>query len=197
MAHGPSYKVDYKRKRKGLTNYRKRLKLLSSGIHRFVIRKSNNATMCQIIDYNEKGDKTIVTVSSLDLKKYGYKGHTGNTPAAYLTGLICGLKAKHHKITTAIFDIGLYRSTKGSRMYAAIKGAADGGLQIPFDEKILPDIKRISGHHIAEYAKMLKTNDPQKYQKLFSYMLKQNFEPEKMVEHFEEIKKKIMSEKVS
>jgi len=197
MAHGPSYKVDYKRKRKGLTNYRKRLKLLSSGLHRFVIRKSNNATMCQVIEYDEKGDKTIVAASSLDLKKYGYKGHTGNIPAAYLTGLMCGLKAKHHKITTAIFDIGLYRSTKGSRMYAAVKGAADGGLQIPFDEKILPDIKRISGHHITEYAKILKTKDPHKYNKLFSHMLKESLEPEKMTEHFEEIKKKIISEKAS
>ena len=194
MAYGPSYKVDYRRKRKGLTNYKKRLKLLSSGMPRFVVRKSNNATTCQIILYAENGDKTLVSASSLDLKKYGYKGHTGNIPAAYLTGLVCGLKAKKGKIKNVILDIGLYRSTKGSNIYAAVKGAVDGGLNIPFDEKVIPQERRIKGHHIEDYAKVLKAKEPERYERLFSEMIQRKLEPERMVEHFEEIKKRIISE---
>lgn len=194
MAYGPSYKVDYRRKRKGLTNYKKRLKLLSSGKPRFVVRKSNNAVTCQIIAYDAKGDKTIVTSSSLMLKKYGYKGHTGNLPAAYLAGFMCGLKAKKHNITEAILDIGLYRSTKGSKIYAALKGAVDAGIKIPHNAKIIPEERRIKGYHIADYAKILKAKDPQKYEKLFSEMLKNKMLPEHMVEHFEEVKKRISGE---
>ena len=168
MAYGPSYKVDYRRKRKGLTNYKKRLKLLSSGKPRFVVRKSNNATVCQIITYDATGDKTVVAASSLELKKYGYKGHTGNLSAAYLTGLMCGLKAKKQNIVEAILDLGLYHSTKGSSIYAALKGLVDAGIKIPHNEKIIPEERRIKGYHIADYAKVLKAKDPQKYEKLFS-----------------------------
>lgn len=194
MAHGPTYKVDYRRKRKGLTNYRKRLKLLKSGLVRFVVRKSNNSTICQFVEYHEKGDKTLASFSSLQLKKYGYKGHTGNVPAAYLSGLACGLKAKKLKINNAILDTGLYTSTKGSVIYAALKGALDAGIKIPFDEKILPEERRIKGYHIADYAKVLKAKEPEKYEKLFSKLLANGFQPENMVEHFEDIKKRIIGE---
>ena len=194
MAYGPAYKVDYRRKRKGLTNYRKRLKMLSSGKPRLVVRRSNNAITCQIISYDAKGDKTIVAASALDLKKYGYKGHTGNIPAAYLTGYMCGLKAKKHKIMEAILDIGLYRSTKGANLYAALKGAVDAGIKIPHNEKIMPEERRIRGHHIADYAKILKAKEPQQYEKIFSGLLKNKMLPEQMVEHFEEVKKKITGE---
>ena len=195
MANGPTYRVEYRRKRKGLTDYQKRLKLLKSGINRLVIRKSNNALICQVIEYNENGDKTAVTATSLSLPKLGYKGHTGNIPAAYLTGYMCGLKTKKAGIPKAILDIGLYKSTKGSRIYAALKGFADAGVQINFNEKIMPEERRIQGYHIEDYSKVLSADKPQEYEKLFSKILNVNkLEPEKMVEHFQEIKKRISGE---
>ena len=195
MAKGPTYHVEYRRKRKGLTNYQKRLRLLKSGIPRFVVRKSNNATRCQLIEYADNGDKIIAQAISLVLPKYGYKGHTGNVPAAYLTGLMCGLKAKKAGITKAILDTGLYRSTKGSRIYAALKGFAEAGIEITFDEKIMSEERRVQGYHIEDYAKVLSADKPQEYEKLFSKILNKNkLEPEKFVEHFNEIKKRISGE---
>jgi large subunit ribosomal protein L18 len=194
MVHGPAYKVDYRRKRAGLTNYKKRLKLLTSEKPRLVVRKSNNATQCQIVQYSADGDRTIVSASSLDLKKYGFKGHAGSLPAAYLTGMMCGLKAKKQKVTEAILDTGLYRSTPGSRIYAAVKGAIDSGLKVPIDESMLPQERRLQGYHIADYAKLIKAKAPEQYEKQFSKMLTAKFEPEQMVEHFQEAKKRIVGE---
>ncbi|MCD6547434.1 MAG: 50S ribosomal protein L18 [Nanoarchaeota archaeon] len=191
---GPRYKVAYRRRRKGLTNYKKRLALLKSGKIRFVVRKSNNNVICQLIEYHPDGDKTLLSVSSKDLVKYGYKGHTGNVPAAYLTGLMCGLKAIKKGIKSAVFDMGLYRSTKGSRLYAALKGAVEAGLDIPHDEKVFPQERRIKGYHIADYAQVLKAEKPEEYEKKFFKILERKLEPEKFVEHFDEVKKRIMGE---
>ena len=37
----------------------------------------------------------------------------------------------------AILDVGLTRTNKGNRVFAALKGAVDGGLDIPFKDKCL------------------------------------------------------------
>jgi large subunit ribosomal protein L18 len=195
MAKGPRYRVEYRRKRAGLTNYSKRLKLLKSGMPRLVVRRSNNATICQVVEYDENGDKTVAAATSLSLKKYGYKAHTGNIPAAYLTGYMCGLKAKKKGIKDAILDIGLYISSKGSRIYAALKGFADSGIKIAFDAKIVPDERVIQGYSIENYAKILESKQPELYEKIYSKILNENkLEPTKMVEHFQEIKKRINGE---
>ncbi|MDD5181557.1 MAG: 50S ribosomal protein L18 [Candidatus Nanoarchaeia archaeon] len=195
MATGPRYRVEFRRKQAGLTNYDKRLKLIKSGMPRLVVRKSNNATVCQVVEYADNGDRTVAAATSLSLKKLGYKAHTKNIPASYLTGYMCGLKAKKKGITEAILDTGLYRSTKGSRIYAALKGFADAGIKIAFDAKICPEERKIHGYQIEDYAKVLESKQPEKYEKVYSKILNENkFEPTKMVEHFQEIKKRISGE---
>ncbi len=194
MAKGPTYVVKYKRRRKGLTNYNKRLKLLKSDKLRFVVRASKNSTNCQLIEYHPDGDKTLINFNSLELKKYGYKGHTGNISAAYFAGFACGLKAIKENKKEAVLDTGLHRLTKGCRVYAALKGAVDAGLKINHNEKIFPNERRIQGYHIAEYAKILASNNPEKYEMLFSNMLKKGVKPEDFVEHFQEVKKRIEGE---
>lgn len=153
MAYNARYKVDYRRKREGRTNYRKRLELLKSGKSRLVVRKSNRYITAQIVDYNDKGDKVILTTRSSELKKFNWKFSMRNTPAAYLTGLIIGYKAKLKNINSAILDIGLQRSTKGSCIYALVKGAIDAGLKVPISEEIFPDEDRIKGKVISGYRK--------------------------------------------
>ena len=194
MAKNKVYTVKYRRKREGKTDYRKRLALLKSGLPRLVVRRSNNNIICQIVEFDPKGDKTLVAFDALKLKKYGYLGHTSNIPAAYLTGLACGLQAKKKGITKAILDIGLYRSMPGSKLYAALKGALDAGLEINHSEKILPQERRIQGYHIEDYAKILKANQPEEYERLYSKLLKNKLSPENFVEHFGEIKKRITGE---
>ncbi len=192
MAHGPRYRVPFRRRREGKTDYRKRLKLLLSGKPRLVVRRFISNVQAQLVEFDPKGDKVIFTIHSNRLKKFGWKGHRGNLPAAYLVGLLAGLEAKKRGYEEAILDIGRYKSTKGNALYAVLKGALDAGLKIPHGEEILPSEERIRGEHIANYAKMLKENDPEKYQKQFSRYLKEGLEPEKLPEHFEEVKEKIL-----
>ena len=91
-------KVNYRRKREGKTNYKKRLKLLLSKKPRLVIRRSLNNISLQIIEYQTNGDKIIVGTNSSELKKMGWTANTGNIPAAYLTGLLLAKKAKWVKL---------------------------------------------------------------------------------------------------
>ena len=48
----------------------------------------------------------------------------------------------------AILDIGLAASTSGNRVFAALKGMVDAGMEIPHGEDVLPDDDRINGSHI-------------------------------------------------
>lgn len=151
MAKKATYIVQYRRKRNGKTDYKKRLNLLKSKRHRLVVRKSNRYIIAQIVDYKKNTDVVKVSATSNELKKFGWTANTSNIPAAYLTGFLCGLRAKSKKIKNAILDTGLNPSVKGSRLYSTLKGAVDSGLEIPHDSSILPDESRITGKHIAEY----------------------------------------------
>ncbi|MCS7110583.1 MAG: 50S ribosomal protein L18 [Candidatus Caldarchaeum sp.] len=148
---GPLVRMKPRRRRQGLTDYRKRLSLVKSGIERLVVRRSNRRIVVQLVKSKAGGDRTLLTVSSDVLSKYGWKASFKSVPAAYLTGLLAGKKAVENGIEEAIVDLGLYRSVKGSRLYAVVKGAAEAGLQVPFDEEMLPDEDRIHGKHIVEY----------------------------------------------
>jgi large subunit ribosomal protein L18 len=139
------------------------------------------------------GDRVIVAAGSGELiKNYGWQGGEGNIPAAYLTGLLCGFKAAANGVEEAVFDLGLHAPTKGSRVFAALKGALDGGVMIHHDKDKLPDEKRIQGLHVAEYAKQLSSS-PDVYQKQFAERLSRSFHPEEMAEHFSQVKQKISS----
>jgi len=158
-----------------------------------VIRQSKNNILIQAVNYEVDGDKIISAINSTELKKQGWKYSTGNIPAAYLTGLLFGIKTKNN-VKEAIIDIGLNSITKGARLPAAIKGIADGGISIKYDKGILPSEEGISGKTISEYAKKLSTEE-EKYKKQFSKYLKNNQNPELIAEEFEKMKNKIMGAK--
>ena len=153
MATGSRYRVKFRRARIGKTDYRARKQLLISGKPRFVVRKSLKHTNIQLVIPAKVGDTTLISANTAELKKYGYTGGTGNLPSAYLAGLLLGYRAKKKGQTEAILDMGLYEATKGSRIYAALKGAIDSGLQIPHDPQIFPEEDRISGKHIDKFRK--------------------------------------------
>ncbi|MFH1631152.1 MAG: 50S ribosomal protein L18 [Candidatus Aenigmatarchaeota archaeon] len=179
-----------KRRKKQKTNYKSRIALIKSGIPRMVIRKSLNIVKIQFIEYIPSGDVVLLEESSNTLKKYGWKGHTGNTTASYLVGYIMGIKAKQLGIDSTIVDIGLSVSSKGNVIYAAVKGAMDAGISIPVDVSILPDEKRVRGEHISEFASKIKSNDDF-YKRQFSACLKAGLIPENYPEHFEQTKMNI------
>ena len=157
--------MHFKRRREGKTNYSRRLKLLKSGKPRLVVRKTLNYIRAQIIGFEMIGDKTLAAADSKELKKHGWNFACDNTPAAYLTGMMLGKKAASKGIEQAILDSGLVKSTKGSKIYAAVKGAIDAGLDVPIDEKVLPDENRIKGMHIAGHVEKFK-NLPAEFEKI-------------------------------
>lgn len=147
MARKTTVTVPFRRRREGKTNYKKRLALLLSERPRIVVRKSLKNIQVQIIEYVPDGDQIKVGVSSRALEKFGYKSHRGNIPAAYLSGYLLGKKAVKSGIKSAVLDIGNHTSTKGNRIYAAVKGAIDAGLEVPCDPEMFPSDDRINGKH--------------------------------------------------
>ncbi len=192
-AKGPRYTVPYRRRTEKKTDYRARRALITSGKPRVVIRGSKNSMLAQIIKANPSGDEVIVSAHSRELmNEYGWKAHGGNLPTAYLTGLLCGVKAQVKGVEEAIADIGLQAPSKGARIFAALKGVADGKVRIPFSEEKLPNGKRIEGNHIAAYAKSLSQN-PEIYQHEFSSYMKKQMLPESLPVEFEKTKNSIMT----
>ena len=59
--------MHFSRRRKGVTNYRKRLALLKSGLPRAVVRFTNAKVMVQITNFEGKGDRVLACASSSDL----------------------------------------------------------------------------------------------------------------------------------
>ena len=185
-----AYTLKYRRIREGKTNYKSRLKLLSSSMFRAVVRKGINNFSVQIIEFGEKGDKALVSVHSRELLKYGWKGHRGNLPSAYLSGYLCGLKALKKKINNCVLDIGLNRAIGKSSLFAVVKGLRDAGVNIPCSEEVLPSNDMINGKNIADYAVHLGKNK-EIYEKQFSKYLKEGIKPEEITKYFSEVKKKI------
>jgi len=140
-------RIQHRRRRKNKTDYKKRLALIKSGEARLVIRRRVKNISVQFINFDHEGDKTVVSAFSKELKKLGWKYSCGNIPAAYLTGFLAGKRAK---LKRAVLDLGLQTSTKGSRIYAALKGVIDAEIIVNHSNEILPTDDRTKGLHISE-----------------------------------------------
>lgn len=147
MTH-PTYTVPHRRKREGRTDYKKRLALLKSRQTRLIIRRTNQQLIIQAADYNPKGDQIHVTVTGNNLKEHGWEHSTKNIPAAYLTGYLAAKRCLDADIDSGILDIGLHTPHTGGRIYAALKGLIDGGLDVPADSTVFPSEDRLNGEHI-------------------------------------------------
>jgi len=176
--------------------------------YRFVVRFTNTDVICQVVYAKIQGDFVLCAAYSHELPKYGIKVGLTNWSAAYATGLLCarrvlqklGLSDKYEGVTEpdgtfsnveaiddgprpfkCFLDVGLKRTTTGSRLFAAMKGASDGGVFIPHSENRFPgydgesksldaDVLRkyIFGGHVADYMRHLQESDDDKYKRQFS-----------------------------
>jgi large subunit ribosomal protein L18 len=152
MATGPRSFVPFRRRREGKTDYYKRSKLVVAKSPRMVVRKTNSHIIIQLVLAGMEGDSTLVSANSKELVAYGYNGALSNTPAAYLTGVLFAVRALNADQERAVLDIGLNRATLGAKVFAALKGAVDAGLDIPHGETVIPSEERLKGAHIAKYA---------------------------------------------
>src|SRR5512139_2358630 len=152
-AKGPSFRVYFRRRREGRTNFAKRLALVKSGKTRMVVRRSNRSIVVQFIDFDPKGDRTLLTVTGAHLAKQFKWPSKRNVWTAYLAGLLAGKMAREKGIKDFVLDMGMYVPSKGSIIFAAQKGASDAGLGTLFDKEKMPE-GRLS-------------NPPEKYKSIF------------------------------
>jgi large subunit ribosomal protein L5e len=188
--------------------------------YRLVVRFTNKDVITQIASAHLKGDKIIACAYSHELPRFGLKVGLTNYAATYATGLLLarrllkGLKLDSQfkgteKITgefanvgnsaegrrpfKALLDVGLARTTTGSRVFAALKGAVDGGIFVPHSErrfagydadekKFKPDVLRkyIFAGHVGEYMKKLKTANAEDYNARFSQYIKNGLDGDKL-----------------
>jgi large subunit ribosomal protein L18 len=196
MGHGPRYRVAMRRRREGKTNYHRRLKMVLSGKLRLIIRTSLNSTIVQVAKASIIGDEILCSSHTKQLKKFEWNYYTGNIPSAYLTGYLCGLKAIKAGIKEeVILDLGI--TVHKHRVLAAFKGFIDSGVKVPYKEKFFngSNIKnRMDGSHIKEYAEILKKEDSEKYNRVFSNYIKLKLDPAKIPDQFAKTKTKIEKE---
>jgi large subunit ribosomal protein L5e len=188
--------------------------------YRLIVRITNKDVICQIAYAKLQGDVIIAAAYSHELPSYGMPVGLTNYAATYATGLLLARRllsklklaekypgnlevtgadynveelADQPRPFRALLDVGLRRTTTGSRLFAALKGACDGGLSIPhtdrrfvgydseakkLDQEVLR--KHIFASHVSDYFKQLSTDDPERCQRQFSKYIKAGIKPEEM-----------------
>jgi len=221
-------KTDYKARTRLINQDKNKY---NSPKYRFVVRITNSDVICQIIYAKIVGDVIVTAAYAHELTRYGLPvGHT-NYAAAYATGLLCarrhltklGLARKYkglpeasgedHQVEPlkvgprpflALLDIGLGRTTTGSRIFAALKGGLDGGINIPHSEKRFFGYSRenkkldaaklrkvIFGGHVADYMSTLSKEEPDRYKKQFSRYIKAGIAPNGLEALIKQVHQKI------
>jgi len=210
-------KTDY-RARKRLVSQDKNK--YNSPKYRFVVRFTNKDIITQITYARLAGDFVLASAYSHELPRYGMPIGLTNYGAAYATGLLLARRlltklkladkyVGNTEVTgadynveeladgphpfRALLDVGLRRTTTGSKVFAALKGACDGGLDIPHSERRFVGYdeegkalnaevlrKHIFGGHVAEYMKKLQEENPTKYEKHFSLYIKAGIKPDSL-----------------
>ncbi|HTZ62426.1 MAG TPA: 50S ribosomal protein L18 [Thermoplasmata archaeon] len=149
MSSGPNYRVPFRRRREGKTDYRVRLRLLKSGEPRAVVRLTDRRVRVALVAYDATGDRIVAAADSRELGGVQFPASSlASTPAAYLTAYLAGLRAKATGAASAVLDAGLRRPTEGGRLSAALKGLLDAGLEIPHGEGGFPTADRLNGTHL-------------------------------------------------
>lgn len=99
-----------------------------------------------------------------------------------------------------LLDVGIKNTTTGSRIFGALKGASDGGLDIPHSNKRFPGYNRdtktfdaevhkghIMGEHVADYMKEMQEDDEENYKKHFASYIEADLEPDDIEELYEKV----------
>ena len=151
MSSGPRYRVPFRRRREGRTDYRIRLRLLKSGRARAVVRLTDRRVRVAVVAYDPGGDRVVAAADSRELGRLEFPATSfASTPAAYLTAYLAGLRAKAAGTAAAVLDAGLRHPTEGGRLAAALKGLLDAGIDVPHGEGGFPTNDRLNGTHLAK-----------------------------------------------
>jgi large subunit ribosomal protein L18 len=151
MSTGPRYRVPFRRRREGKTDYRVRLRLLKSGRARAVVRLTDRRIRVALVTFDPVGDRVVAAADSRELGRLEFPSASlASTPAAYLTAYLAGLRAKAAGTEEAVLDAGLRHPTEGGRLAAALKGLLDAGIEVPHGEGGFPSADRLNGTHLGK-----------------------------------------------
>jgi len=183
--------------------------------YRLVVRFTNKDVICQIAFAKIKGDVIVAAAYAHELKRFGLTVGLTNYAAAYATGLLLARRvltkfnladkyvgktdvtgelynveaaADGAQPFRAVLDVGLARTTTGAKVFAALKGAVDGGLSVPHSEKRFIGFKDnkldaaklrkyIFGGHVGDYMKQLSEKNPDRFKKQFADYIKAGVKP--------------------
>jgi len=184
--------------------------------YRMIVRFTNKDIICQIAYARIEGDHIICAAYSHELPRYGVKVGLTNYAAAYCTGLLLARRLLKQLKLDGVYqgqtevdggefynedvdgepgafrcylDVGLFRTTTGARVFGAMKGAVDGGLDIPHSTKRFPgfdsgefnaEVHRdhIMGKHVGEYMRQLSEEDEDAFKRQFSQFVKNGVTPD-------------------
>jgi len=194
--------------------------------YRLVVRFSNRDITCQIAYATIAGDKMVCSAYAHELSSYGLKVGQTNYSSAYCVGLLCALRSrsalglekthssaemtnkalgaestdKELRPFTVVLDRGLKRTSTGSKVFAALKGAQDGNINLPHSEKRYVGYdsitkkydqevfkKYIYGGHVSEYLAEIKEEEPETLKTRFTKYVQHKIEPD----HIEDILMKV------
>jgi len=185
--------------------------------YRLVVRITNRDVIAQIAYARIEGDYIVAAAYSHELPRYGVKVGLTNYAACYCTGLLLarrilkkfGLDQLYRGQTNvdgemysvedlekgpgafrAHLDTGLARTSTGARIFGVMKGAADGGIEVPHSEKRFPGYdkeskefsaevlrKHLTGGHVSEYMQQLLDDDEDAYKRQFGRFVKLGITP--------------------
>jgi large subunit ribosomal protein L5e len=202
--------------------------------YRFCVRFTNKDVICQIFAADLKYDRCLASAYSHELRRYGLTLGLTNYAAAYCTGLLLARRVNakfelgyegteevdgalyeveaddEKQPFKALLDVGLKRTSTGCRVFGALKGAADGGLNVPHNDRRFPGSKRgedgevtpdpethrkyIFGGHVGEYMDYLKEEDEEAYGKQFKRYIAAGVGAEDMEEMYTKVHAAIRAE---
>merc|ERR1711970_1559759 len=215
-------KTDYQA-RKGLcAQYKNKF---NTPKYRMIVRSTNKDVVCQIAYSRMQGDIIVAAAYSHELPRYGLSVGLKNYAAHYCTGLLLARRVLQKFKMDELYkgqeevdgeeynvepnddgprpfrcflDVGLTRTTTGNKVFGALKGAVDGGLDIPHNCKRFPgydsDSKKfdaethcnyIYGGNVADYMRYLSEEDSEAYEKQFARYVKLGLDADKLEDLYE------------
>jgi large subunit ribosomal protein L5e len=137
--------------------------------YRLVVRITNRDIIAQVFSADMTHDVCIGVAYSHELTAYGVKVGLTNYAAAYCTGLLLARRintkfnldyegvdevdgedfnVEHEDEDSpapfkALLDVGLNRTSTGAKIFGVLKGACDGGLDVPHNHKRFPGSNKV------------------------------------------------------
>jgi len=233
-------KTDYRARKRLVTQDKNKY---ATPKYRLVVRFTNKDIICQIFSSDLDHDVCLASAYAHELRRYGLKVGFTNYAAAYATGLLLArrvnvkfglnelyegnkeINGEDYNVTEdadenerspfkALLDVGLKRTTTGARVFGALKGATDGGIDVPHKDRRFPGTVKseeegkkyepkpekhreyIFGLHITRYMKELKAEDNDAYNKQFKQYIASGVEADGIEVQYKKVHSAIRADPV-